>query len=116
MKKLILSFATMALAVASAASYNVTLYQPSHIGDKQLQPGEYRVEVRDNTAIFSRGKEKIEAAVKIESTERKADATSVRYGTNSDIQLIRLRGTNTTLVFTEQNAQKTEKDKISMAR
>ena len=116
MKKLIFSFATIALAVASAASYNVTLYQPSQLGDKQLQAGEYKLEVRDNTAVFSKGKEKIEAPVKVESSDRKNAATSVRYGLKSDIQQIRLKGTSTTLTFNEaQASDKTEANKkISM--
>jgi hypothetical protein len=117
MKKLIFSFATIALAVASAASYNVTLYQPSQVGDKQLQPGEYKVELHENTAVFSKGKEKVEANVKVEAGERKNQATSIRYGVNSEIQQIRLKGTNTTLVFSDgQTAVKAEKNKVSMLK
>ena len=117
MKKLIFSFATIALAVASAASYNVTLYQASKVGDKQLQPGDYKVELHDNTAVFSKGKEKVEAAVKVESTERKNASTAVRYGADSEIQQIRLKGTTTTLVFgAGQTAEKSDAKKVSLLR
>lgn len=118
MKKLIFSFATIALAVASAASYNVRLYQASQVGDKQLQPGEYKLEVRDNTVVFSKGKEKIEAPAKVESGDHKNQATSVRYGVNSEIQQIRLKGTTTAITFNEAHAaDKTGANKnVSMVR
>ena len=64
MKTLLLSFATLGLAVASAAtSYKVTLFQPSIVAGKELQPGSYKVEVKDSTAIISKGKQSVEAPV-----------------------------------------------------
>ena len=103
MKKLIFSFATIALAVSSAASYNVTIYEPAQAGDRQLKPGEYKLEVKDNVAVFSKGKEKIQTAVKVENTDTKYAATTVRFANPSEIQEIRLRGTNTKLVFSNSN-------------
>ena len=103
-KKLTLSIATFALAVGSAAStYKVTLFQPSLVNGTELQPGEYKVEVKDNKAIISKGKQSVEASVKTEAAESKFSSTSVRYE-NGDgkyrLQEIRIGGTNTKLIFT----------------
>jgi hypothetical protein len=103
MKKLFLSFTTIALAIASAAAnYRVTLFQPSIIAGTELKPGSYKIELKDNKAIVRGGKDVVEAAVKVETTDEKFGSTSVRY-TNGDgkyhVQEIRLGGTNTKLVF-----------------
>jgi len=104
MKKLILSLATFALAVSSAAStHRLTLYQPSIVAGTELKPGEYKLEVKDDKAIISRGKQSVEAPVKAESSESKFSSTSVRYE-NGDgkyrLQEIRIGGTSTKLIFT----------------
>ena len=103
MKKLILGFTTIALAIVSAAAnYRVTLFQPSIIAGTELKPGSYKIELKDNKAIVKSGKDMVEAAVKVETTNEKFGSTSVRY-TNGDgkyhVQEIRLGGTNTKLVF-----------------
>lgn len=104
MKKLMLTLATLAIASASAATtYRVTLFQPTLIGGKELKPGEYKVEVKDNTAVLSKGKETVEAPMRQETAESKFGSTSVRYK-NGDgkyrLEEIRIGGTNTKLVFT----------------
>ncbi len=44
LKKIAVSFATLALAVASAASgVKINLYQDTTVNGQQLKPGEYRV-------------------------------------------------------------------------
>lgn len=104
MKKLLIGFATFALAIASAAtaSYRVTLFQPSMFGSTELKPGDYKIEVKDNKAVVKGGKSVVEADVKIETANEKFSSTSVRYA-NGDgkykVQEIRLGGTNTKLVF-----------------
>jgi hypothetical protein len=102
--KLALSFSVFALAIAGAAStYNVTLYQPSIVNGTELKPGEYKVEVKDNSAVISKGRQSVQAPVKMETAETKFSSTSVRYS-NGDgkyrLQEIRIGGTNTRLVFT----------------
>lgn len=104
MKNLLLSFATIGLAVASAASnYKITLFQPSIVAGKELRPGEYKVELKDNTAVLSKGKETVEAPVKTETADSKFSSTTVRY-LNGDgkyrLQEIHLGGTTTKIVFT----------------
>jgi len=103
MKKMIFGFAVMTLAVASAAdTYRVTLFQPSVVGGKELKPGEYKLTLDGNKATIKQGKDQVEAQVKVEATENKFNATSVRYN-NGDgkfkVQEIRIGNTKTKLVF-----------------
>ncbi len=108
MRKLLLSFATVALVIASAAGAGtkVTLFEKSFIGGEELKPGEYKIEVNGDKATIKSGKQVIEATVKTETGSEKFGATSVRYG-NADgkyrVQEIRLGGTKTTLVFTGES-------------
>ena len=98
-KKLALTVGTVALAVAGAASsYSLQLFQPATVGGTQLKAGDYKLELKDNKAVFKQGKTQSEVPVKVESTERKADSTAVKYA-NGAIQEIRLGGTRTRLVF-----------------
>lgn len=103
MKKLLIGFATLALAVVSAATtHRVTLFQPSMIGGTELKPGDYKVEVNDNKAVVKGGKNVVQADVKVESGNEKFSSTSVRYSSadgKNKVQEIRLGGTNTKLVF-----------------
>jgi hypothetical protein len=96
----VLVFATC--LVASAKSYNVTLFQAATVGGADLKPGDYKVEFTESKATMKAGKVSAEAPVKVESSDQKYDATSVRYQ-NADgklrIQEIRLGGTKTKLVF-----------------
>lgn len=102
-KKALFTFATVAIAVASAASsYRVTVLEPSVINGTELKPGEYKIELKGSTAIITRGKQSIESPVKIESAPSKFSATPVRYTKGNGEQPaeeIRLGGTNTKLVF-----------------
>ena len=103
MKKILLSFATVALAVASAASsYRVTLFQPAVLNGTELKPGDYKVTIKENKAVLTSGKTSVEANVKQETATTKFNATTVRYTDAQGkyhVQEIRLGGTNTRLVF-----------------
>ena len=90
--------------VASAASsYRVTLLQPSMLGDTELKPGDYRIDVDGDKAVIKAGKNTVETApVKVETGDQKFGSTVVRY-TKGDgryhIQEIHIGGTKTKLVF-----------------
>src|SRR3989442_164087 len=105
-KRVLFSVATFALAVASAASsYRITVSHPSYVNGTEMKPGEYRLELKENTVVIKNGKQTIEAPVKVETTDRKSPATSVRYSNENGktvVDEIRLGGTTTKLVF--QNA------------
>ena len=103
-----MSFAAAALRVMSAAEkHNVTLFQPSIVNGTELAPGDYTVAVDNDKVVISKGKQKVEAAVKVESMDAKFDSTSVRYNNEEGkykLKEIRLGGTNRKLVFdTTQN-------------
>ena len=92
-----------AAALASAKSYTVNLLSPATINGVELQPGEYKVDVNDQTAVIHRGKVRSETPVKVESGENKYDSTTVRLDNSAGkakIQEIRIGGTKTKLVFT----------------
>lgn len=102
LKRFLILFATLALTVAMAKTYSLTLFQPSVIGGTELKPGEYQLDVQDNKVIIKSGKQKIETPVKIETAETKFSSTSVRYAGGEGkarVQEIRLGGTNLKLVF-----------------
>jgi hypothetical protein len=103
LSRFILPFGTLALALASAAStYTVTLFEPSLVGNTELKPGNYKLEVDGEKATIKSAKSSVEAAVKVETGNEKFANTVVRY-TNGDgkyhVQEIRLGGTRTKLVF-----------------
>ncbi len=100
--KFLAIFLTIGLFAASAASYSVTLFQPSVVAGKELKPGDYRLILEDSKAVIQRGKERVEASVKVEQGDSKFSSTSVRYAEENGklrIQEIRLGGTTTRLVF-----------------
>ena len=92
----------LALAIASASTHTVTLFQPSVVSGTELKPGDYKLTVENNKATIEKGKAKVEATVKVENGTDKFGATSVRYtseGGKYKVKEIRLGGTTTTLVF-----------------
>jgi hypothetical protein len=98
-KNVLLGFASVALAVASAASYNVTFYQPVMINGAQLKPGDYKLELKDNSmAVLKQGKSVTEVPVKVESDSQKFSRNAVRMD-GEKLQEIRLGGTSTRVVF-----------------
>ena len=93
---------TAAMVFASAESYSVTLFQPSVVSGTELKAGQYKLTIDGDKATIVKGKEKVEAAVKVETSDTKFDKTSVRYtdmGGKSKVQEIRLGGTMTRVVF-----------------
>ena len=104
MRKVLPFFLVAGLAVASARSYTVSLFEPAMVGSTELKPGEYKIEVNDQKAVIRKGKVQTESQVKVEEGGTKFDTTVVRYVNNADgkprIQEIRIGGTKTKLVFT----------------
>ena len=106
LKKFVLAFGILALAVASAENYRVTLSQPSTVKGNQLKAGEYRLNLENLKLTMVSGKQSVEVAVKVETMDKKFDSTAVRYtgaGEKQAISEIRIGGTKTKLVFEEQS-------------
>jgi hypothetical protein len=97
--KLTLTVATLALAVASAAShYNLKFDSPTWAGGTQLKAGDYKVELVGDKAVFTTGKTTVEVPATVGKNDRKYPATSYQ-AVDSKIQEIHLGGTNTKIVF-----------------
>lgn len=94
-----LGFTTFALAVATAASsYSVTLMDPTWVGQNQLKPGQYKVQVEGNKAVFKSGKNVVEVPATVEKNPQKY-ANTVLETSSSKLQEIHVGGTNTKIVF-----------------
>ena len=104
MRKVLPFFLVAGLAVASARSYTITLFETAMVGTTELKPGDYKLEVDGEKAIIRQGKVTTESPVKVEEGDAKFAATTVRYVNNADgkvrIQEIRIGGTKTKIVFT----------------
>ena len=102
-KQLLISFAVLALSVASAATYKVSLVEPSVVKGQQLKAGDYKLDVKDNSVVIARdNKHQVEVPVKVENTNQKYNRTRVLYNENKGkftIQEIELGGTTTKLTF-----------------
>ena len=106
LKKFVLAFGVLALTMASAENYKVTLSQPTSVKGKQLKAGDYRLNVADTKCTIVSGKESVEVPVKVETVDKKFETTAVRYsgtGDKQSISEIRIGGTKTRLVFEEQS-------------
>ena len=97
--KLTLTLATLGLAVASAAShYTVKIDTPVYAGTTQLKPGEYRLELNGDKAVFTSGKTVVEVPATLGKAEKKFSQTSYQ-AIDSKIKEIDLGGTTTTVTF-----------------
>lgn len=104
MKRFLIAFAIGALAIASAETYRVTLFQSSVLQGKELKPGDYKLNVTENKVTLVTGKETVETNAKVETADQKFPSTTVRYASvdgKTAIQEIRIGGTKTKLVFNE---------------
>lgn len=103
--KLSLSLATLALAVASAASstYKVTIPADTWAGDTQIKAGNYKVTVEGSQAVFTMGKQTVQVAASVEKNATKYSDTALEASGNK-LQAIDLGGTDTKLVFKSTKA------------
>jgi hypothetical protein len=103
LSRLLLSFGTLALAIASAATkYNFSLFEPSFVAGQELKPGDYKLELNGDKVMIKVGKQIVEAPVKVENAPEKFDGTSVRYADangHMNVTEIRIGGTYTKLIF-----------------
>lgn len=107
LKNIALGFGALALAVASAATHNVQIFDKVTVNGQELKPGNYSVEVEGNRALIRKGKQTIEAPVTIAESPKKHDRTSVRFDTSSGesrIAEIRVGGSTQRIVFADQTA------------
>jgi hypothetical protein len=104
MRKLVLIFATMAIAAAGAAAntYHFRLQQPAIFSGMPLQPGDYKIQVEGGKAMLKMGKTVIEAPAQLETAEHKYPATTIDFdgtSTNKSITEIHVGGSTTRIVI-----------------
>jgi hypothetical protein len=92
------------IGIASAKSYDIILSSPTLAGSTELKPGEYKLKVEGNQAVFTdtQSAKNWTAPVKVENNGAKFDHTIVettKKGEMDNIQSIDLGGSNTKLAF-----------------
>jgi hypothetical protein len=98
MKRFVLAFIILALALATAGtvpaahSYTITLAQAATVNGTPLAPGDYRLTVSPAKVTLSQGKLNIDLQAKVETADKKFDDTAVRY-VSGKLAEIRLGGT-----------------------
>lgn len=102
-KRLLFVFLVLALGLASAKTFTITLRQPTVLAGTELKAGDYRLDLQDTKLIVkAMGKQVLESTVKVENSDTKFDATTIRYA-NGDgkykVQEIRVGGTKLKLLF-----------------
>ncbi len=101
--KLVVCLGTVAMAWASAAKpYEVVLSNPAQVSGTELKPGTYKVDVTGDRVMIHGAKQSVECSVKVEESDQKYSATTVRYGMVEGkyrVNEIHLGGTNMKLVF-----------------
>jgi hypothetical protein len=97
------SVLALGIMAQAAETYHVTLLKPSVIAGQELKPGDYKLEVNNDTVVISHGKKSVETKVKTEAADKKFDSTTVRYeviqGEKYKVQAIGIGGTKTRLVI-----------------
>jgi hypothetical protein len=104
-KKTIFGLFTAALMIASAATgtFRVSILQDSVVDGKTLKAGDYKLEIQNNMAVLKHGKDSIQLPAREETSASKFSQTEIQYTNNNDLQEIRIGGTNTKVVFTQDN-------------
>jgi hypothetical protein len=99
MRKIAFTLATVALAVASAASgTSVVLHSPADLGTTRLQPGRYTLQIVGDKAVFTSRGQSVEVPVTVEKMGKKFSSTNLVWD-GPHLKDIQLGGTDTQLVF-----------------
>jgi hypothetical protein len=95
-----LTLATLVLAAAASAAthYTLNLDTPQIAGDKELKPGEYKVEMVGDKAVFKSGKTVVEVPAALQKADKKYALTTYQ-SIDKKIQEIDLGGTASKIVF-----------------
>jgi hypothetical protein len=95
----VICFSVLALGIASAADpYNVTVLDAVSVGKTELKPGEYKVEMQGDKAIFTLGKKTVAVPATLSKGEQPFTST-VFISQHSKLKEIDLGGTQDKIVF-----------------
>jgi hypothetical protein len=89
---------TLAVGIANAAPYDVTLSDNVSVGRAQLKAGDYKVEMKGDKAVFTSGKKTVEVQATLEKSDQMF-ASTVLLSQHSKLQEIDLAGTQDRIVF-----------------
>ena len=99
-KRFLLMFSAVTLAVASAAnSIRVDLYQPTVVNGTTFKAGEAKVELQEGKAVLHQGKTSAEVNIKVETNKAKYSFTTVGYKDDHSIKDICVGGSTTHILF-----------------
>ena len=97
--KVTFGLAALTLGIASAASsYSVKLYNSLWIGGTELKPGEYKVEMQGDKAVFKTGKSVVEVPATLSKNDKKYSSTSL-VSESSKLLEIDFGGTRAKIFF-----------------
>src|ERR1051326_1766028 len=98
--KMMLCLGTLTVAIASAESrFNLKLSSAAWVGNTELQPGNYKIEIQGDKAVFTSGKTvAAQAPATVVNDTKKYRETAVDTS-NSKITSIELGGTSTKIVL-----------------
>jgi len=95
----VICFSLLALGIASAADpYNVTVLDAVSVGKTELKPGEYKVEMQGDKAVFTMGKKTVAVPATLSKGEQPFTST-VFISQHSKLKEIDLGGTQDKIVF-----------------
>jgi len=106
-RRIALSVAVLALSSLSFAAgktYSIVVSHPAKAGSVQLAPGEYKLKVDGNSAVFTdaHSSKSVTTPVKVETGEKKFNYTAVdtsKDGSAERIDSIELGGSTTKIEF-----------------
>ncbi len=101
MRRIAVAFLTIGLAMASAKSYTVNIFEPAVLAGQELKAGEYKLELTGNKMTLKAGKQVAESNVTVENLPSPNPTTSMKMDTTAgkpQIKEIRLGGTKMKLV------------------
>ena len=99
-RKLLVSFVTLALVAANAASdYTLNVTQPIQVGGTELKPGKYKIELQGDKAVFKAGKDIVaQASVTVETVKQNYFDTGLGIK-DSKLQTVSIGGTKLRIVL-----------------
>jgi hypothetical protein len=103
--KLTFGFTLIAIGFANAAdSHSVDLKKSVTIGSTQLQPGQYKVEIQGDKAVFKSGKNVVEVPATLGTSDKKYTTNGI-VTNGSKLVEIDFGGTTEKILFSAEAGQ-----------
>jgi len=97
-----LMFATFALGLIFAAGHQMVISGPTWVNGKELQPGDYKLQVQGNSVTIQGHDTSIQVPAEIQTSAAKHPYTSFRsehINGKQQLEEVDLGGTKTTILF-----------------